>query len=91
MPSLETPEVFLPLRSFTTAGGGCATLSGQEGFWFAQPSLQGWLGLLHVCMMDRIIIGKQFWGEGQCIGHVALQTTREVKLIPGDGIRLHPA
>src|SRR5947207_4521647 len=25
MPSLETPEVFLPLRFFTTAGGGCAT------------------------------------------------------------------
>src|SRR5205085_12392144 len=59
MPSPELPEAFLPLRPFTTAGGGCATLSVQESFWFAQPSRQGWLGLLLVFMTDGSLSGEK--------------------------------
>src|SRR5205085_9805021 len=61
MPSPELPEAFLPLRPFTTAGGGCATLSVQESFWFAQPSRQGWSRLLLDFMMDRAFINGCFF------------------------------
>src|SRR2546423_525017 len=47
MPSPETPEVFLPVRSSTTAGAAVPHFC-SKSFWFMQPSRQGWLGRLHV-------------------------------------------
>src|SRR5437899_697559 len=53
MPSPETPRGVLTFKILHHSRGGCATFSVQESFWFAQPSRQGWLGLLLVFMVDR--------------------------------------
>src|SRR5205809_4131181 len=63
MPSLETPRGVLTFKILHHSRGGCATFSVQESFWFAQPSRQGWLGLLLVFMVDRSLFGARFLAE----------------------------
>src|SRR5947208_2014094 len=58
MPSLGTPRGVLTFKILHHSRGGCATLSLQESFWLAQPSGQGWLGLLHISKKQTLTAVK---------------------------------